>query len=880
MDPSSTPRTNPRKGLRRPDYGLLQQREFKRTVSRQFDRIYSTVHTDISESHLTSFSSHETQQDAVDDQVRQDTENDNPFLTIESREQNRSTQRTINTKTGLRRPDYGPMQSHVFRNQPATPHVIKRRTIVDESLIEALIQTHLRGPTAESTSHPPVPTKRDDATNSQQTAPLVQQEPIWDGSLYSATVGVNDYWDSTNPPQTPKRESRTFIATPGSGRRTPRRRSRSSNQHLRTTPIKALADANEARVNRLISEANRRGRVGRDKHSPMGILRQLSRIPGFNPPPKPSPDREPIPGSANWRKLTPRSTRVKHIDISGEVNNPFKSISSNNDKKSFRDSELSSRNSNHANISSAKRRLIDRLENDNPFLTPEDYSRLWEEDIDMARNQSTKGRESFGLAFPGGSAGDFLLGDDDTRDFNIALQDLTDPFLEQVEFRDRSLHIGDITNNSAKGFEDLAAQGGDRSQEDQSAHQGTEHEKSYSEEALKKDAMDLANIVAVEGNGDDQDENINMNDEWEDIPDDELTQDYPSQQGLQADVSKGQLSGSLYESIHKDANEEQNLVNSSSNGQSSHALDNSGTSAELRNSDKNFAIVDIENIGLLDTSGDKQELPAESPEGPIGDVNEWIGSTDVQHGDVHGKIEDSTEQLDNAGEKNRDSRDLNNVITGNQDSINNGDHDVETHNDLDMEIQNDLDIEVQNDLDLETEKDQEFENGYMDANEEGHIEQQEHEDQQGKTGIQYFDDFPSELGIMSNGNILPTSLPKTKKVIRHSRRGIPIPSMPTSLQKQLIHTFSRSRMSREAMDVVLEGSHLFFEQASNDLAAYADHAGRKTIDETDVELLMKRLRIIHDKVSMESLLQRYLPRELRDKVLFPEDMPSANSRRY
>lgn len=35
-------------------------------------------------------------------------------------------------------------------------------------------------------------------------------------------------------------------------------------------------------------------------------------------------------------------------------------------------------------------------------------------------------------------------------------------------------------------------------------------------------------------------------------------------------------------------------------------------------------------------------------------------------------------------------------------------------------------------------------------------------------------------------------------------------------------------------------SNLFFEQTANDLAAYADHAGRKTIDESDVECLMQR----------------------------------------
>ncbi|KAI8352324.1 hypothetical protein B0O80DRAFT_454276 [Mortierella sp. GBAus27b] len=61
----------------------------------------------------------------------------------------------------------------------------------------------------------------------------------------------------------------------------------------------------------------------------------------------------------------------------------------------------------------------------------------------------------------------------------------------------------------------------------------------------------------------------------------------------------------------------------------------------------------------------------------------------------------------------------------------------------------------------------------------------------------------------------------------------------------------------------------FFEQAVHDLAVYAKHSDRNTINETDVECLMKRLRITSDNVSVESLMQRYLPRELCDKVLFP-----------
>ncbi|KAG0273689.1 hypothetical protein BGZ95_010511 [Linnemannia exigua] len=265
---------------------------------------------------------------------------------------------------------------------------------------------------------------------------------------------MDDFSDFTNPPQTPKRESRTLTTAPGSGRRTPRRRSRSSNQHLRTTPIKALADANEARVNRLISEANKRGRVGRDKHSPMGILRQLSRIPGFNPIPKPSPDREPIPGSANWRKLTPKSTRTRHIDLTGDVANPFKSLS--NDRNLLRESEGASRSTDHAGISSAKRRAIDRFKDDNPFLTEEDYNRLWEEEIDAARNQLMKGRDSFGSGYSGVDRD--LLADDDTRDLSFANEDFTDPFLDQAELREKSVDIGDITGHSTRGFENREAQ--------------------------------------------------------------------------------------------------------------------------------------------------------------------------------------------------------------------------------------------------------------------------------------------------------------------------------------------------------------------------------------------------------------------------------------
>ncbi|KAF9911820.1 MutS protein msh5 [Linnemannia zychae] len=798
-----------------------------------------------------------------DDHVHTESES-NPFLVTDSSESH-SVPRSNSTKTGLRRPDYGPMQSHVFKKQPGTPHVVTRRTVVDESLIEAMIQTHLRPTEAGGISLTgAIEIQTHSYTQkSQQEPEEPSTEPrrssLWGDSFPPAI----DFADFSSLPQTPKRESRTFTTAPGSGRRTPRRRSRSSNQHLRTTPIKALADANEARVNRLISEANKRGRVGRDKHSPMGILRQLSRIPGFNPPPKPSPDREPIPGSANWRKLTPRSTRTRHIDLTGDVANPFKSISGN--RTSLRGAGETSRSSDQQGMSSAKRRAIDRFKDDNPFLTEDDYNRLWEEEIDTARNQIMSGRESFGSAFSGEDRKLSLtaLADDDTKD-------LTGPYVGYAELRrGQSVDIGDITGHSSgvaisthDGSVPLAA---GQSDAREGGNRGPVYGVEDASGTIQGHAMgQMGSRVAEEGSAEQyKDLDVDMNDGWEDIPDDELTQDFLSQQGLHMDAQGASASS---------------IVDSSNGAGGAEGQDNSGVDGGLGNTEtvdkdnQNLAVIDNEDLEMRYL--DRAEHGAD-----LSRLGVQTQGADETLSDALRQDQVVDQQLDEADRVNLD---IENQLGG-TDELGLGvdeqldDPDRQDHDDEDLNLDaaaaaardQDATDAKEAGQDLDGQIDQEFEDGYMNVNDEDHIEQHEHDEQQEKAGIQYYDDFPSELGIMSNGNVLPTSLPKTKKVTRRSRAGIPVPSMPTSLQKQLIHTFSKARMSREAMDVILEGSHLFFEQASNDLAAYASHAGRKTIDEDDVELLMRRLRIIHDKVSMESLLQRYLPRELRDKSLTP-----------
>lgn len=92
------------------------------------------------------------------------------------------------------------MQSHVLREQSTTTtHVVSRRTLVDESLIEAMMQTNLRVPGTGSTSVTTASHRNDDVANNQRAAVEVSREPsVWDDGLFPATVSrgalnVNKY---------------------------------------------------------------------------------------------------------------------------------------------------------------------------------------------------------------------------------------------------------------------------------------------------------------------------------------------------------------------------------------------------------------------------------------------------------------------------------------------------------------------------------------------------------------------------------------------------------------------------------------------------------------------------------------------------------------
>ncbi|KAI8937610.1 hypothetical protein NX059_005320 [Plenodomus lindquistii] len=86
---------------------------------------------------------------------------------------------------------------------------------------------------------------------------------------------------------------------------------------------------------------------------------------------------------------------------------------------------------------------------------------------------------------------------------------------------------------------------------------------------------------------------------------------------------------------------------------------------------------------------------------------------------------------------------------------------------------------------------------------------------------------------------------RAPKELRISKRGLDYPSFPTAPVKKLALSFmksqgSKARLPPDAIAELVKNTDDFFEQISIDLAAYAQHGGRKMIEESDVIALMKR----------------------------------------
>ncbi|EFW98428.1 hypothetical protein CMQ_4280 [Grosmannia clavigera kw1407] len=122
------------------------------------------------------------------------------------------------------------------------------------------------------------------------------------------------------------------------------------------------------------------------------------------------------------------------------------------------------------------------------------------------------------------------------------------------------------------------------------------------------------------------------------------------------------------------------------------------------------------------------------------------------------------------------------------------------------------------------------------------------------------------------------------KRARLSRHGIEYPSLPVGVVKRIGQMFAqgsaagKTKLSPDTVAALTTASDWFFEQVGVDLERYSKHAGRKTIDESDMLLLMKRQRQVSATTTPFSLAQRYMPRELLQELRMIPEAPVGKSR--
>ncbi|KAI1323950.1 centromere kinetochore component CENP-T-domain-containing protein [Xylariaceae sp. FL0255] len=139
--------------------------------------------------------------------------------------------------------------------------------------------------------------------------------------------------------------------------------------------------------------------------------------------------------------------------------------------------------------------------------------------------------------------------------------------------------------------------------------------------------------------------------------------------------------------------------------------------------------------------------------------------------------------------------------------------------------------------------------------------------------------------VSRTATLSSSRLKRRKAGKKLSRHGIEYPSLPTNVVKRLATTFAKTsgsgkgKITPEALDTLMLATDWFFDQVGNDLAAYANHAGRKTIDESDMITLMRRQRQTNAATTPFSLAQRYLPREFLQELRMPVPVPPKQSRK-
>ncbi|RHZ89366.1 hypothetical protein Glove_16g193 [Diversispora epigaea] len=240
-----------------------------------------------------------------------------------------------------------------------------------------------------------------------------------------------------------------------------------------------------------------------------------------------------------------------------------------------------------------------------------------------------------------------------------------------------------------------------------------------------------------------------------------------------------------------------------------------------------------------------EEENREESEDEIGEENEESGEENED-----AVIVDNVELEEESEEENEDAVIVDNVELEEENEEENEDAVILDNVELDFNEQ-DIEIEIDTNNENINENINEMENQLGSIDDFGNMFNSYIETEKDNNSIEKDNNSPEKDPESSKPS---TSLPKGP------------PRLPDNLIKNIFGNFTKSKITSEAMQTVLEGTQILFEQIADDLATYATNGKREMIKEKDIILLMKRQGLITDKVTFESLAERYLPRELSDEV--------------
>lgn len=133
-----------------------------------------------------------------------------------------------------------------------------------------------------------------------------------------------------------------------------------------------------------------------------------------------------------------------------------------------------------------------------------------------------------------------------------------------------------------------------------------------------------------------------------------------------------------------------------------------------------------------------------------------------------------------------------------------------------------------------------------------------------------FSALPETPAYFKSARFTSTDKPVISKKIQRTKSTKPRKprsGFTSSQVKQIFSHHAQVRVSKEALADVEKCLDLFLNQLAADLSTYTAHANRKTITRAEMELLMKRQRLVTDSTSLNVLIEKHLPLDCRTLLI-------------